>query len=693
MKKRFLALLVLLLVNSVFAEEWVHNSESLEISVDIAGSMDVIPESSTYSVKSVTANLTFFPRDYFNQEVLYLEIEPEGEITNNSIKFEWTDPTEKRLSFGFNSRVKNYNKIVEIKDKIDFPIKDLSSELEIYTKPSSTIDSDKKEIVKLASELVKGEDDLYKAVFKLADWTKNNVKYDLSTLTADVSQKASWVLENREGVCDEIASLFIALCRAVGIPARFVSGIAYTNSPLFEEEWGAHGWAEVYFPGYGWVPFDVTYGEFGFIDATHIKMRDSVDSASSSTQYEWLGRNVDLKTRSLEIKTELIDEKGKIEGFVELEADAIKKEVGFGSYNLIQVNVKNLKEHYLATEIYLSKTEGIEIIGENKKSVLLKPKEEKRVFWVIKVDGNLGKGYIYTFPFIVSSLRDSIAAVSFNSENRDIVYSLEEIENILKDKKEEEEKKYSREVNLDCDIDKEEFYTYEDALIKCYLKNTGNVFLDNLNVCFEDECYKFDLGIMQDRSLNFSVNYSKAGQKDIPVKARNYEVSKFEYVNFNILDEPELKITNLEHPKEVNFDDVYEVVFVLEKISKSNPVDIEVVFEQNGFEKEWLMNELFEDRKYVINLQGSNLKAGRNDFKIFVNYKDGNNREYETEEEFFIELVNVNLWQHIRIFFNELGKFIMGLSFGSLAITLFIVGFMFAFVVLYVFHSRKNRPI
>ena len=60
-------------------------------------------------------------------------------------------------------------------------------------------------------------DDLFIVVYKLAEWVKTNVNYDLSTLTASVSQKASWVLDNKEGVCDEITNLFIALSRALGI--------------------------------------------------------------------------------------------------------------------------------------------------------------------------------------------------------------------------------------------------------------------------------------------------------------------------------------------------------------------------------------------------------------------------------------------------------------------------------------------
>ena len=105
MKKRFLVLIVLLLVNSVFAEDF-HNSKGLEIDIDVDGSIEVVPKSSSYSVKNIKAYLRFFPKDSFNQEVLEMKIKPDNEIVNDTITFEWESPSENELSFGFDSRIK-----------------------------------------------------------------------------------------------------------------------------------------------------------------------------------------------------------------------------------------------------------------------------------------------------------------------------------------------------------------------------------------------------------------------------------------------------------------------------------------------------------------------------------------------------------------------------------------------------------
>lgn len=65
-------------------------------------------------------------------------------------------------------------------------------------------------------------------------------------------------LARREGACRDLAALFMAACRRVGIPARFVSG--YQADPPQEEQHDLHAWAEVYLPGAGWRGYDPTRG-------------------------------------------------------------------------------------------------------------------------------------------------------------------------------------------------------------------------------------------------------------------------------------------------------------------------------------------------------------------------------------------------------------------------------------------------
>jgi transglutaminase-like putative cysteine protease len=61
-----------------------------------------------------------------------------------------------------------------------------------------------------------------------------------------------------EGVCRDLTLLFMAVCRQVGLAARFVSG--YQQGDGTRELRYLHAWPEVYLPGHGWRGFDPTHG-------------------------------------------------------------------------------------------------------------------------------------------------------------------------------------------------------------------------------------------------------------------------------------------------------------------------------------------------------------------------------------------------------------------------------------------------
>ena len=682
MKKLVWFLALALIIPSVFAD-WFYNSEHITTSVYIYGDADIVPLTPSGYVESAAINLTFFPRQADAQEVLKLNTVPKAEMTGKALRFEWENPEEK-IEFKVNAEVKTLNVIPKIREKIRFPIEHLPEEVIDYAKPSETIDSGNDDIIRLASELVRGEDDLYAAVFRIADWTKNNIEYNLSTLTAEVSQKASWVLENRQGVCDELTSLFIALLRAVGIPARFVSGIAYTNSELFPENWGSHGWAEVYFPKYGWVPFDVTYGEFGWVDPTHIKFKDAIDSDEPSTYYQWLGRNADLKTKKLDIKTSLIESKGYAIAPLSIEALPFKEAIGFGSYNLLEATIENLNNFYYATELRLSKPKEVSIIGNQLKSILLLPNEKKKVFWILKLDGDLDRKYSYTFPLVVSTTNNISYETGFAASIREDDVFYEEVQQAAKLLEEEKEKKYSSNVLLECKASKDEFYEYEDAEVSCDAKNTGNVFIENADVCFENKCEKISLGISQANNVTFSIDKSKIGSIEIPVTLRNELVSKASYVNFKVNDIPEIEIEELAFPINVSYDKNFTITFTLAKKSQSNPEDIDVVLAQNGFTKKWNINDLAENRKFVIDFAGKDLKYGKNDYKIDVVYYDGLKKQYSTKKEFSIELADATPLQRLYLLFNN----IESVSLETIVVMSLVGVVAFAAIVMWLFRKK-----
>jgi transglutaminase-like putative cysteine protease len=70
---------------------------------------------------------------------------------------------------------------------------------------------------------------------------------------------------DRRGVCEQFATAHVVMLRTLGIPARLVAGYGTGQHNALSGYYAvrasdAHAWTEVYFPGYGWVPFDPTPG-------------------------------------------------------------------------------------------------------------------------------------------------------------------------------------------------------------------------------------------------------------------------------------------------------------------------------------------------------------------------------------------------------------------------------------------------
>ena len=80
---------------------------------------------------------------------------------------------------------------------------------------------------------------------------------------------APFVLERGTGSCSEYTFSFIALCRAAGLPARYVGclKVRYDDASIDE---AFHRWPEIYLPNYGWIPIDPQCGD------AYSKPRDAV---------------------------------------------------------------------------------------------------------------------------------------------------------------------------------------------------------------------------------------------------------------------------------------------------------------------------------------------------------------------------------------------------------------------------------
>ncbi|HEY7118496.1 MAG TPA: transglutaminase family protein [Tepidisphaeraceae bacterium] len=65
-------------------------------------------------------------------------------------------------------------------------------------------------------------------------------------------------LEHGRGVCQDFTHLMIGLARALGIPARYVSGLVHPDRERYKGFTQTHAWCELLFPSTGWIGFDPT---------------------------------------------------------------------------------------------------------------------------------------------------------------------------------------------------------------------------------------------------------------------------------------------------------------------------------------------------------------------------------------------------------------------------------------------------
>ncbi len=180
---------------------------------------------------------------------------------NNLIKLWFATPTEK-LSIQVLSKVETtcinpFNYLLEpwaITLPVDYP-HSLFKQLEPYLRsPDGIADSS---AVELAQELA--IDTKYNTLDFL--FALNQCIYqDCEYITRETGQPfpAGITWRRKQGSCRDYTVLFMEVCRAVGIAARFVSG--YQEGDIGQDNRDLHAWVEVYLPGAGWRGYDPTLG-------------------------------------------------------------------------------------------------------------------------------------------------------------------------------------------------------------------------------------------------------------------------------------------------------------------------------------------------------------------------------------------------------------------------------------------------
>ena len=621
MKKFYwLCLFVIILVPCSFAQ-LLYDYQSLSLSLNLGTSMVIIPTTTNFYVSSADISLSWFPKDDYRQHTTFLSSVPSFVEIDDSLRFSFVNPSEKKLEVKVNSIVETTADYLKVKKKVFFPVVDFDSEFAPFLSEQEIIDIND-DISGLANSLAVGSDDLFEVVFRFADWVERNIEYNLSSVTSDAAQKSSWVFNNRYGVCDELTSLFISLCRSVGIPARFISGISHTDVDYFAEKWGPHGWAEVYFPIVGWVPFDVTYRQFGWVDATHIKLQVSSDSTPSSVDFNAVGRGFNIKGGDFDSSVDVLSVGPLKELLVSLNFEVSERKVGFGSFNLLSVDLTNNQNHYLTVPLQLAPTTNIENYDDRFRNVLLSPGETKKEFFIVQVDFDLDKNYAYTFPlklFIGNKTFLAFFKVDRNGNVFDFDYFNSQVP--------KQEAVYQP-LQGSCVADKNSLYLGESLVVSCSFQNIDDDVLRWVNICLEQECHNKHFSLGETYDFEFTKNISVVGVKNLAVTLSNEDFQVSKYLLIYSLDEPLVSISDLKFPETISFKDLADVSFVVSQESFSNPKSVQVSIVHKQFSHSWNISDLSSKKVFSLSIPGRVLSSGVNKFSLITTFKDDFGKDY-----------------------------------------------------------------
>ena len=137
------------------------------------------------------------------------------------------------------------------------------------------------QIRQLAAKITRGSRTQDETIQRLLQWMEANIAKE-----AIDSFTAVDVLREGRAECQGHAYLLAALARSIGIPARVVNGIAYSEA---HRGFLYHTWNELWIAGRGWLPVDATFGQV-HADATHLKLIEGEAAADLMPLVTLIGR-------------------------------------------------------------------------------------------------------------------------------------------------------------------------------------------------------------------------------------------------------------------------------------------------------------------------------------------------------------------------------------------------------------------
>lgn len=377
---------------SAAANPW--NVNTMNATVTFSGDIDISFDSAESEISWLEAELFLSPSDGTGQRIKLISTDPEDykiirdDFGNQIIRLRWDDVSKEKLHYTLMYEVTTDRFTSAIIDPGSF---DNITAVEKYLEADNL--SRWTGAMKNKAEFLAGNTSILKASSNIAEWVYNNLEYNRSYWS--LSLPATETFQLGQGVCDEFSHLFMAFTKSLGIPSRYVQGLVYSG-----ESWDLHAWTELYF-GSTWIPIDPTYGEVGFIDASHIVLAKVPNDNHIRNRLSWEGYTAHANFGK-DLKSVKINEISDGLRLLGLRVEPSDSEAGLGQIIDINAEVSNYANTYLAPSCRISMPEEMILLDDQLKITFIPPGETSTLSWRVMTPKELKKGLVYTMPVRIS---------------------------------------------------------------------------------------------------------------------------------------------------------------------------------------------------------------------------------------------------------------------------------------------------
>ena len=250
-----------------------------------------------------------------------------------------------------------------------------------------------KKVTDLAREITQGSSNLFEQVKKIESYLKNSSeltysKTDTSYPGTNQDYVEHFLFESQVGYCDNISTAMIVMLRGLDIPARWVKGFNTGVVTGKSEEMDvysirnedAHSWVEVYFEGFGWIPFEPT--------PTFNQPKVEKNESNTESSTEQMLNTKESVTKTSETKKEAEEKEQPIEKQV----SQVKKKIDWDKYVpiILAILLTLLVVAGLMAYRYLLYIQGLFLLRDEKKGFMkLYPKILEKMEMKISRDENM----------------------------------------------------------------------------------------------------------------------------------------------------------------------------------------------------------------------------------------------------------------------------------------------------------------